>query len=106
VKAVGKQRNWLAEISGYVGNREMVDSKSVPVGSPAGQNEPLVPIGYHTQQTEPVVDKNRITSMDLIRVVCAGVGKDQDEAERVWRAGNRGVWERSYVPGSYECDGG
>jgi hypothetical protein len=27
----------------------------------------------------------------------AGLGKDRGEAVRMWRAGNRGVWERSRV---------
>jgi hypothetical protein len=44
-------------------------SKSVPVGSPVGQNEPPVPIGSHTQPSEPIGDKNRITSMTIKRAV-------------------------------------
>jgi hypothetical protein len=35
--AGGKQSNWLAEISDYVGNRrEVEDSKSFPIGLPIG----------------------------------------------------------------------
>jgi hypothetical protein len=42
VKGDGKQSNWLAEISDYIGNRrEMEDSKSVPVGSPVKSQYPL-----------------------------------------------------------------
>jgi hypothetical protein len=40
-EAGGKQRNRLAEISDCIGNRRGTeDSKSVPLGSPVGQNEP------------------------------------------------------------------
>jgi hypothetical protein len=54
----------------------MEDSKSVPVGSPVGQNEPPVPIGSHIQPSEPIRDKNRITRMALKRAGGAGVGKE------------------------------
>jgi hypothetical protein len=61
VKAGGKQNNQLAKISDYVGNRkEMEDRKSIPVGSPAGQNEMPVRIGCQKQQSEPIGDENRI----------------------------------------------
>jgi hypothetical protein len=49
----------------------MEDSKSVPVGSSVGQNEPPAPIGCHTQPSEPIGDKNRVISMALKRAVCA-----------------------------------
>jgi hypothetical protein len=39
----------------------MEDSKSVPIVSPVGQNEPPVPIGSRTQPCEPVGEENRIT---------------------------------------------
>jgi hypothetical protein len=53
VKAGGKENNRLAEISDYVGNRrEMEDRKSVPIGSPVGQNEPPVP-HWLSHTTEP-----------------------------------------------------
>jgi hypothetical protein len=40
VKAGGNQSNWLAGISDYVRNRKEVEmQKSIPIGSPAGQNE-------------------------------------------------------------------
>jgi hypothetical protein len=43
-----------AEISGYIVNRkEIVDSKSVPVGSAVDRNELPAPIGSHTQPSEP-----------------------------------------------------
>jgi hypothetical protein len=66
-------------------------SKSVPVGSPVGRNEPPVPIGFQTQPSEPIGDKNRITSLALEMVGCAGLGKDKGEVVRMWWAGNRGV---------------
>jgi hypothetical protein len=63
MKAGGEQNNHQAEISDYIGNRKEVgDSKSVPIGSLAGQNEPPVLIGCHTQLSKPAGDKNRITS--------------------------------------------
>jgi hypothetical protein len=55
----------------------MEDSKSVPIGSPAGQNEPPVSIGSQTQPSEPIGDKNRITSLALKRAVFAGLGEDR-----------------------------
>jgi hypothetical protein len=56
-KAGGKENKLLAETSEYVVNRrEMEDSKSVPVGSPVGQDEPPVPIGSETQPSEPIGD--------------------------------------------------
>jgi hypothetical protein len=49
MKAGGKHSNPFAEISDYVGNgRGMVESNTVSVGSPIGQNELPVPIGSHT----------------------------------------------------------
>jgi hypothetical protein len=52
VKVGGNQSNRFAEISDYIGNRrEMKDSKSVPVGSPSGQNEPPVSIGSPAKRT-------------------------------------------------------
>jgi hypothetical protein len=56
--------------------RGVVDSRSVPTGSPVGQNEPPVAIGSHAQPSEPIGDKNRIISMALKRAVYAGVGKE------------------------------
>jgi hypothetical protein len=50
----------------------MKSSKSILVGSPAGQNEPPVPIGCHTQPSEPIGDEKGITIMDLTRACCAG----------------------------------
>jgi hypothetical protein len=44
----------------------MENSKSVPVGSPVGQNEPPVPIGSQTQPSEPIGDKNRITNFEFL----------------------------------------
>jgi hypothetical protein len=72
----------------------MEDSKSVPVGSPVRQNEPLVRIGSHTQQSEPVGNKKRIISMALKRARCAGL-QDRGEVVRVRWAANRGTWERN-----------
>jgi hypothetical protein len=77
----------------------MEDNKSVPVGSPVGQNEPPVPIGSQTQPSEPTGNKNTITSMALKKDVCAGPGKDRGDVGRVWWAGNLGVSERNPVPG-------
>jgi hypothetical protein len=78
VKAGGTQSKKLVEISDYVGNgREIEGSKSVPVGSPVGQNEPPVPISSHTQPSEPKADNNRITCLALVRAVCAGLGERQ-----------------------------
>jgi hypothetical protein len=57
VKAGGKQSNRLAEVLGYIRNRKEMDDKSVPIGSPVGQNEPPVPIGSHTQPSEPIGDR-------------------------------------------------
>jgi hypothetical protein len=66
MKASSKPNNWLAEISDYIGNeKEMEDSKTIPAGSPLGQNEPSVPICCHTQPGEPTGDKYRITSLVL-----------------------------------------
>jgi hypothetical protein len=49
------------ETSGHVGSGiEIENSKSVPIGSSAGQNEPSVPIGYHIQPSEPIGNKRRI----------------------------------------------
>jgi hypothetical protein len=68
----------------YTGNRrEMEDCKSVPVGSPVGQNEPPVHIGCPTQPSNPTGDENRITSMTLKRAGCAGLEKDRGEVVRV-----------------------
>jgi hypothetical protein len=40
VKAGGKQSSRRGEVSEYIGKRiQMEDSKSVPIGSPVGQNE-------------------------------------------------------------------
>jgi hypothetical protein len=67
-KKSGEQSNQLAKISDYIGNkREVEDRKSLPVGSPVGQNEPPVPIGSQTQRSEPTGDKNRKTSHLLSR---------------------------------------
>jgi hypothetical protein len=83
VKAGGKQRNLLAETSDYVENRrEMVDSKSVSVGSPVGHNESPVPIGSHTQPSEPIADENRITIVALKRAGYISLGKDRREVVR------------------------
>jgi hypothetical protein len=71
-------------------------SKSVPVGSPVGQNEPPVPNGSHTQPSEPIGDKNRVCSL------CASLGKDSGEVVRLWWAENRGMWVRSSVNCLYE----
>jgi hypothetical protein len=68
VKAGGKQRNRLSGIE---------DSESLPVGSPAGQNEPTVFIGSQTKQREPIGDKNRISSLALRKAVFAGLGEDR-----------------------------
>jgi hypothetical protein len=66
MKAGGRQSNWLAKISDYIGNRRgMEDSKSVPAGSPVGQNEPPVSTSSETQLSEPIGDKNRLTSLSL-----------------------------------------
>jgi hypothetical protein len=40
LEAGSKQNNWLAEISDYIGDRREMQDKSVPTGSPIGQNEP------------------------------------------------------------------
>jgi hypothetical protein len=49
MKAGVNQKNWLAKISYYIANRkEMEDSKSIPMGSPIGQNKLPVPIGSQT----------------------------------------------------------
>jgi hypothetical protein len=80
VKAGGKQSDRLAESLDYTISRsEMEDIKSVPVGSPVGQNEPPIPIGSHTQPSEPIRDKNVITSMPLKRASYAGLGEDKGE---------------------------
>jgi hypothetical protein len=47
----------------------MKDSKSVPIGSPVGQNERSVPIGSHVQPSDPIGDKNWITIMALKRAI-------------------------------------
>jgi hypothetical protein len=68
VKAGGNQSNLLLKISDYVGRRrETEDSKSVPIGSPVGQNEPPAAIGGQIQRSEPIGDKNWIISMVLRR---------------------------------------
>jgi hypothetical protein len=78
VKAGGKERNRISEISDCIGKmKEMEDRKSVPIGSPLGQNEQPVPIG------EPIGDKNRITSLALKRA-----GKHKEQAVSVWWAEN------------------
>jgi hypothetical protein len=43
----------------------MEDSKSVPVGLPAAQNELLEPTGSQTQPSKPIGHKTRITSLCL-----------------------------------------
>jgi hypothetical protein len=45
--------------------RKQEDSKSVPVVSPAEQNETPVPSGCPTQPSKPIGDKNRVT-----RIMC------------------------------------
>jgi hypothetical protein len=78
------ESRWQAEISDYVGNRNEVEgSKSVSIGSLAGQNEPPVLIGCRTQLSKPVGDKNRITSMGSKRADFAGLGKESGEVVRV-----------------------
>jgi hypothetical protein len=47
----------------------MEDSKSVPVGSPVGQNGPPVSVGSQTQPNESVENKNRINKMALKRAL-------------------------------------
>jgi hypothetical protein len=77
VKAGGKQSNRLAKISNYIGHRrEVVNSKSVPVGSLVGQNEPPVRIGSDTQPSEPIGDKNWITNIALKRTRYVALGAD------------------------------
>jgi hypothetical protein len=73
----------------------MKDSKSVPVGSTVGRNEPPVPIGSQIQPSEPTGDKNRVTNTAIKRAGCAGLGTDKREVGRVWWAENRGVGDRS-----------
>jgi hypothetical protein len=65
-----------------------MEDKSVPVGSPVGQNEPPVLIGSHTQPSEPIGNKNRITSMALEKAVCVGLEKDRAEVVRLLWAEN------------------
>jgi hypothetical protein len=88
---VRKQSNQLSEISNEIGNRKAMEhSKSVPVGSPVGQNEPSVPVGSHTQPREPIGDMNRITSMTCERAGCAGLGNYRGKVVMVWWALNPG----------------
>jgi hypothetical protein len=55
VKVGGKQSNRLAGISDYKGNRkEIEDSKSVPVGSPMGQNETTILVYFSTLKMEAI----------------------------------------------------
>jgi hypothetical protein len=75
----------------------MEDSKSVPAGSPVGQNEPSVPVGYHTQPREPIGDKNGITSMTLEKGGYAGVGNYRGKVVMLWWPGNHREKERSRV---------
>jgi hypothetical protein len=66
------KNNGPVEISDCIENRrEMEDDRSVPVGSPVGQNEPPVPTGSLTQPREPIGDGNWITSLALERADCA-----------------------------------
>jgi hypothetical protein len=62
-----------------IGNRKMENGKSIPVGSPIGQNEPPVPIGSQIQPSERIGDKNRIISMAVKRAGLAGLGKKRRE---------------------------
>jgi hypothetical protein len=77
VKQVASRAIGLPKILDCIGNRrEMMQDKSVPVGPPIGQNEP---IGMQaqlasshwlsTQLSEPMGDKTRITIVALKRAV-------------------------------------
>jgi hypothetical protein len=83
-EAGSKQSKWPAKISGYVGNRwGLQASKSVPLGSPVGQNESPVPIGSPTQPCKPIRERNMINSIALKWASSAGLGKDRGEVIRV-----------------------
>jgi hypothetical protein len=70
VKAVGKQSNRLAEMSGN--KKEMENNKSVTAASPIGHSKPPVPIDSHTEPSESIGDKNRITDLILkMEVTCS-----------------------------------
>jgi hypothetical protein len=45
------------QIMKNVFRKEMEDTKSDPVGSPIGENEPPVPIGSDTQSSKPIGER-------------------------------------------------
>jgi hypothetical protein len=85
----------LAEILVYIGTRREMQDKSVPVGSPIGQNEPigveeqLASSHWLSHTTERTIGgENRITSMALKRASCVGLRKDKGLVVKVWWAEN------------------
>jgi hypothetical protein len=75
VKAGGKQSNGLSRISCYFRERrEIEDSKSISVGSPAGQKETAGSAYLSTLKMEAVCSTEATTVKGIQRVISRNIG--------------------------------